>query len=342
MKPMCLGWRAGLLLLLVYAPTGCATTSMPSEDETAGGVQVRRIEHRGFEDCVELTAGATRVVVAPQWAGRLSVLDFGAGNLLKHNASIDGKALAPEVPWMPWDGNATDLMRASDGRSQWPGLWLHPYEVVETGDHSVTLKSQPSAETGLVMSKRYELIEDGKALRYTVTITRVSGDPAEGWTIWERALMPVQQYALAPLKRGDGFPQGFEGRDGGVVDPADRVSAAGGYLVMRKGTREGAGLAIQLARGWLAAVSSEGVLAMTFPIHPKGADNAYPHFNGATAIPWIGPDVIEMEPVAPQAHLELGESASFTQVWRWLPLSADVDVNNPAAVGRWVDEQVEQ
>ncbi len=339
MKSKSLGRRAALFLLAVGALTGCWIAPVQSTDEAAGGAQVQRIEHRGFAGCVELAQGSTRVVIVPQWAGRLSMLDFGGGNLLKHNPMIDGRALAADVPWMPWDGNATDLMRQSDGRSQWPSLWLHPYEVVEAGPGGVALRSQPSVETGLVVDKRYELIDDGKALRYTVTITRVSGDPAEGWTIWERALMPVQQYALAPLKRGK-LADGYATRDGGVIDPPDRVTVAGGegqYLVMRKGTKEGAGLAIHLAHGWLAAVWGQGVLAMTFPIDEKGT---YPHFNGATAIPWIGPDVIEMEPVGPLVHLKEGESASFTQVWRWLPLPEEVDGNDPAAVGRWVDERV--
>lgn len=339
-----------LCVLSIALAVGCTGTQGTTK---RGGVQVGTIEHRGFEGCVELAAGATRLVVVPQWAGRLSVVDFGSGNLLKHHAAIDGKALSSDVPWMPWDGNATDLMREGDGRSQWPPLWLHPYEMVETGPDSVTLESGPSAETGLRVRKTYVLDPSGTALTYTITITRVSGDAGEGWTVWERALMPVERYALAPLKRGGAFPEGFKPRDGGVVEPADRVSVAGDYLVMRKGTEKGAGLAVQLSAGWLAAVSDAGVLAMTFPIRDgrsaqeaqeaqeaQAAQAAYPHFEGATAIPWLGSDVIEMEPVGPLVHLQEGESASFTQVWHWLPLPADVDVNHPATVGAWVDAQV--
>ena len=87
---------------------------------------VATIGHRGLEGCVELRAGDTRVVVAPPWAGRLSVLDFGWGNVLARDPKVDGKVLAPEAAWAPWDGNATDILR-SDGRHQWPRLWLHPW-----------------------------------------------------------------------------------------------------------------------------------------------------------------------------------------------------------------------
>lgn len=326
-----LGW----LLLLV----GCAVGGHePVGGPDKGGVRVAYVEHRGFADCVELTAGPTRVVVVPQWAGRLSVVDFGGGNVLKTDPRIDGRALAADVPWMPWDGNATDLMRGSDRRSQWPGLWLHPYQVVQLGGDFIELRSRPSADTGLQVSKRYELAGDGLSLRYTVKITRLDGDAAEGWTIWERALMPVGRYALAPLRRGGAFPEGYTTRDGGTVAPADRVTVAGDYLVMRPGTTQGAGLAVQLAAGWLAAVADGGVLAMTFPLEPTGP---YPHYDAATAIPWIGPDVIEMEPVAPQMHLKRGESASFTQVWRWLTPPSNLDLTQPAAVGRWIDGTVD-
>lgn len=329
-------WAAALIGVVLQGCVGPGREAAPRQDE--GGVRVSLIEHRGFEDCVELAAGAARVVVVPQWAGRLSVADFGGGNVLKSDPRIDGRMLGDDVPWMPWDGNATDLMRGSDRRSQWPPLWLHPYEVVQLGDDFVELRSRPGADTGLRVSKRYELAGDGRSLRYTVTITRIDGDEAEGWTIWERALMPVQRYALAPLRRAGMFPDGYATRDGGAVDPADRVSVAGDYLAMRPGTTQGAGLAVQLAAGWLAAVNRDGVLLMTFPIEPAGD---YPHYDGATAIPWIGADVIEMEPVAPQARLRQGESASFTQVWRWLTPPASIDLSQPAAVGRWVDANLD-
>ena len=301
-------------------------------------VEVTEMEHRGLTNCVEITAGQTRVIVAPAWAGRVSVLDFGAGNVMFRDAGLDGKTVGPDAGWMLWDGNATDVVR-SDGRSQWPPLWLHPYEMASMGGNHVEMCSDVNADTGLIASKRYELSDDGRTVTYTFTVTRQAGGAAEGFTVWERALMRVGRYAIAPLDRTWGDGKGWRQREARPrwVYPQTCLQEVGDTLVMRSGIYEPVGLAVRLRAGWIAIVEAEGVMLIEFPLE---ADGSYPHHGGANFMPYLNQESIELEPVSAEFHLEVGQTASFTQQWRWLAPPANLDLDDPAAVAKWVEGYV--
>jgi len=314
------------LLAIAVAVAGCSSP-----------VAVATIGHRGLEGCVELRAGGTRVVVAPSWAGRLSVLDFGWGNVLAHDPKVDGKVVEPEVAWAPWDGNATDVL-GSDGRHQWPRLWLHPWPAVEFLPGGVEVTSTVNRETQLSLTKRYELSPDGRALTYAVTVACHGGRRAQAWTVWERAMMamPEGSYAIVPVARSKAFPDGWRVQEKSVVDPPDRAVAHGEFLVLRAGTKKGAGLAARLRAGWLGVVRGRHVLLMTFPLEESGH---HTHHGGAHALFWLAEGAIEMEPLSAEDRLRHLESLTFTQVWHALDLPDDVPSDSPAAVGAWLDAQ---
>ncbi|MCC7406618.1 MAG: hypothetical protein IT442_01005 [Phycisphaeraceae bacterium] len=335
------GWRVAGVLSTLVLTIGCrGEMSMANAGST--GVEVSTVKHRGLEGCVSLSAGSTTAVVVPAWAGRLSELDFtgtGQANLFLPNEKLDGRTLDPSMPWAPWDGNPTDLKRTGDGRNQWPGLWLHPWPNVNMLPGSVEVQSDEAAagQTGLVFAKRYQLSPDGKQLTYTATIKRVSGDEADGWTIWERAMMPVSRYLIAPLGVNEAYPRGWMTRDNSTVDPVDRVTTQDGYLVLRVGTSKGVGLAAHLRAGWLGVVFEQGILLMTYPIDEKGV---YPHYDGANAIFWITDKEIEIEPISAELKVKTGQSASFVQQWRWLGAPKGVNLDDPKAVGRYIEKVV--
>ncbi len=330
----------GMLLPAMAVLAGCRQPLPPM-------IRYAPIAHRGLEGAVEISAGPTRLVVVPQWAGRISVLDFGQGNVLWQDPSIDGKVLPAADAWGPWDGNATDLMSA-DGRRQWIGLWLHPYPKVvphyQRGERSpqlsgVEVSSAVNAETGLSISKRYELSADGRTLRYSVTVS--AQKPASGgWTVWERALVPATTYAVAPLDKshpGPG-PEGYAVHEGATVRPADRLSVHDGFLVVRGGTGAGVGVAARLRNGWIACVYGRHVLLISYPLDPAGK---YPHMGGANAFFWLAPENLEIEPMSPQVSIGPEAPYTFAQVWRWLTLPESVSADDPAAVGRWISQQAQ-
>lgn len=321
-------WRTitAVLAMAVLVPACTAKT-------TQTPVEVNRVNHRKFDNAVEIKSEQTRAVVVPQCAGRLSVLDFGGGNVLFSDPKIDGNILKPADGWAPWDGNATDIA-STDGKSQWKQLWLHAWPEVNVGERNVEIASETNPQINLSAVKRYALAGDGKSLQYSYTLVP-HGNVESGWTIWERALM-VGDYAVAPLSSGGPSEKGYIVRDNAKVDPADRLESRDGFLIVRPGVRKGVGIAARLRSGWMALVRGDHVLLMQYPIEPAGN---YPHFNGANAVFYIAADKVEMEPMSAEHTFADGESYTFPQTWSWLAIPQNVDGNDPVAVGRWLADR---
>ena len=336
-------------------------------EEAPVTLKVQTITHRQIDGCIEMTVGKTRLVVVPAWAGRISVLDFGGGNVLWNDPKVDGKVLPLGESWGPWDGNATDVATfiGPERKSQWKGLWLHPWKMIsvpglptftaEPGTKAglsatrtygpappapkwlepLAIAGEVSPETRLSAKRSYALSADGQSLTYTYTIISHGGE-ARGWTVCERALVPGGGYALAPVQRGGEMPAGWMPRDETPADPPVLATSVGDFLVLRAGAKKGAGLAARLRAGWLASVRGGHVLLMTWPIARNGKYRAY---KGAHALFWIAEEYLELEPLSAEMMLDEGASAAFTQVWHWLALPPDVNESDPQAVGKWLEQR---
>ncbi len=302
-------------------------------------MEVRTVQHRGFDDAIELTRGDARVVVVPAWAGRMSVLDLGAGNLLLIDPRVEqGKTLGPGQGWMLWDGNATDVADEA-GRSQWKQLWLHPWSVETRGPGGVTLASKVNTQAGLSAARWYRLDDRGLIMKYT--ITSHAPEPRR-WTIWERALVPAEDtFVLVPVDAGadsfEAFGGGWKVRDGKRVQPVDRAVGRDGLLVLRGGTEQGVGLAARLTDGWIGIVRDGQVALLRWQIDPEAR---YVVEQGAHAVFYLAEHAIELEPLSPQFLLQPGKSASFEFLWQKLGRPEGVDPSDPDAVAEWVRRQI--
>jgi hypothetical protein len=304
--------------------------------QAADKVEVSKVTHRKFTDCVEVKAGQTRLVVVPSWAGRISVLDFGGGPVLKSNAGLDGKVVPAAEEWAPWDGNATDVYRGADGKNQFKGMWLHPWSKVKLLPDGVELASDVVPAIQLSAQRRYRLSPDGRQLTHEYTITSHGGKPTS-WAVWERATLTADGYAVVPVETTPKLPQGWMLRENTTIQPPEHAQTREGFLVIKPKTKAGGGMAARLRAGWAASVRGQRVLLITFPIDPKGT---YRRFEGSHCLLWLAPDFLEFEPLSAESTLKPGESFTFPMVWRWLDLPADVDGQDAVAVGRWLESKV--
>jgi hypothetical protein len=308
------------------------------QDKPLTLIDLGRTTHRGFEDCLRIQARTTELIIVPQWAGRISRLDFGSGNVLHTDPTINGKTLPIDQAWMRWDGNATDLVR-SDGRNQWPGLWLHPWlDVQVTDGRIVRISSAEAADARVQATRTYRLKADGRTLRYTYAIKN-PGDHEQAWTIWERAVVPADGYVLAPVNRGHPpWAEGWKPRGQATAEAlVGHVQRRGDLLVLRGGMSKGAGIAARLAEGWIAHVTDQGVFVISYPLD---ADGHYPHDDGANAVFWLAGNFIELEPLSPQVSLKPGQKYTFEQRWHWLgdaPAKISGDLQRLA---QWIGDQL--
>jgi hypothetical protein len=355
------GWAALAIALALLCAAG---TTAPAAEESAATLKIQAVTHRQIDGCLEMTLGKMRLVAVPAWAGRISLLDFGGGNVFWNDPKVDGKVLPLNEASGPWDSSATDIatMVGQQRKSQWKGLWLHPWKTLRVpglptftaepgakANFSVTrscapgspperveISSDTSAETHLSAGRAYAPAADGRSLTYTYTIISHGGD-ARGWTVSERARVPGGGYAIAPIRRGGAFPEGWTARDKTAVDPPELAKPAGDFLVLRAGARKEAALAARLRAGWLANVRGGHAFVMTWPI---AEDGKCPAYGGANALLAIGEDYLELGPLSAEMALEEGQTATFTQVWRWLALAPGVREDDPSAVGKWIEKCV--
>jgi len=326
--------RSSYLMLAVAAwITGCAAaTTFPAPE-------VKKMDkHRGIADAVQVSALKTRMVVVPSWAGRISLLDFGWGNILHNDPKVDGKVLKADQAWGPWDGNATDVVRGVVGKgskNQFKGLWLHPWTKIGAPDGrwNVEIASDVSPDAGLSAKRAYRFPYGGSLLEYVFTITNESAEAAE-WTIWERAMVKAGDYCLAPAAKEGAYPKGWKVRDQTKSVPADNAETVGDFIVLKAG-HKGAALAARLRDGWIATVYGRNVFLMTWKLD---RDGTYPHYDGANSVFWISQDYIEIEPISPTMKLAKGKGMSFRQTWRALKLPESVDPADVRAVGKWLAE----
>jgi len=357
-----LGAVAGILAALGAAGAPAAA------GESFATMQVRSVPHRQIEISIEMTVARTRLVIVPAWAGRISLLDFGDGNVLWNDPRVDGKVLPPGDAWAPWDGNATDAVLAIGGerQSQWRGLWLHPWKDIRLAPKGPVLAFAPGSAVGITFNrtyrpapadgqvpdrveiasetspdvplsarKTYGLSVDGRSLTYEYTLTCRGGEPRP-WSVCERALAPGGGYALLPVAKGGAFPDGWAARDGTRVDPPGLAAPAGDFLAVRAGAAKPFGLAARLRAGWIANVRGASALLITYPVP---GDGKYPACGGAHALVWVAGECLELEPLSAEVVLRPGESTTFRQVWHNLALPADVKRDDPQAVGRWLEKR---
>lgn len=311
------------------------------------GVEVTKVNARGFDDAVKISAGedTMTVVVVPQWAGRVGQLALPGldGSALVVNESIDGKVLAEGDSWMHWDGNTTDLVHVdAKGNEvrQLKGLWLHPYPTVEMLPAGVKLTSDINEKTGFQVTKIYELRPGGGMLSYEYIVRNTGAETSKAWQVVERAVVPTTGYVLVPLDKAGPIPGGWATREKGAKIPAgSQAETVGDFLMMQGGGKQGVGLSVRASQGWIASVTGRNVFLMTFPLVEGGE---YPLFGGANVVPWIAKDLVELEPcspaftLAPKGSEGGNDTFAFRQQWYGLTIPADVEADDPQAVGQWI------
>ncbi len=289
--------------------------------------------HRGIPRCVEVTGGEIRFVVVPTWAGRLSLLDFGQGNVLFNNPKVDGKRLSMGQSWGVWDGNATDVVLGTGEGSlnQFSGIWLHPWSIIEQLNDGIRIAGGYNSQAGLSAERIYQLDKKRQTLQYTYRITaeKTGNEP---WTVRERCVFPGDATVFAPLDQSD--PKA--NRKHASENKTSKLTSTNiieDMLVLQCNPAGGISLAATLREGWIAVLQGRSVMLMQFKIIPNGS---YLHEDGVHAFFWLAPNYIEVEPLSPTVSLPSKQSLSFKQIWSHRLVPNEIDSADITAVGQWL------
>jgi hypothetical protein len=290
----------------------------------------REIDYYGYSGCIALENGTTRVVLGQHAGGR--VLEYA---LHGENALY----LAPDqAGWVYREGEPP--IHISAGRCdvgpehvvpRRPTLWLGAWTGEITGPRAARMVSQDDPETGVRLTRDFELDAASSRLRFTQRQTNVSRRVTE-WCHWSRTFarhggVGVMPLTERPMSR---FPKGYVmyGSAGPGIgaaigfrpeDPQITRQRAGGrdYLVIA-GVPQAPKLGFDSYAGWFAYIEPHGVaFVKRFAADPN---RVYNEVAAITSCIYYPKDrFVELEPIGPRETLEPGQSASYTEEWELFP-----------------------
>jgi hypothetical protein len=320
-----------LMLSVVFAVT-IAPAGVAAE-KTGRGAAI--VTFHGYDDCIRLENGTTRVTLCPRAGGRVLEYSLGGVNALYLPPGDEG--------WEEGTGKrgGSNAGRFDIGPEQTiprhPKLWQGRWTGEITGDRAARLTSQPDEATGVQLIRDFTLDEKSSKLECRQTIRNISQTTKE-YCHWSRTFALGGGICVIPLTEPSRFPNGYvmyEPESLINFRPADpKIARQDGYLVI-SGAPKHPKLGMDTAAGWFAYLMKNDLMFVKrFPVY---ADRPYNEVAGLTMSIWYpdGP-MCELEPIGPREKIAPGESASFTETWHLLPRSfpqpdGAVDTNGVAA-----------
>jgi hypothetical protein len=262
--------------------------------------EVRTVKFQRWDDCLEVSNAAARIIIAPAAGGRIVHYNRDGGpNFFVGGCQID---IGPELEYLP-------AHRA---------LWAGRYRAETLGPRSVRLTSPEDQATGVQIVKLVELAGSGAGLMLRQTMRNV-GRKEVAYCLWDRTmtgatygffeLNPKSRFpARWSMRRGDPKTYRYDGRTPG----SPRVKIVGDLLVTGPGKKMEKVAADSMA-GWIAGYREGWLYVKRFPVF---ADGDYAD-GGNTVEIWVDAagKLTEIEPLSPKVRLQPGESYSFVETW---------------------------
>jgi hypothetical protein len=262
--------------------------------------ELRTVAYDSRDECLELSNGAARLVIAPADGGRIVHYSRDDGpNFFVGGCQID---IGPELEYPP----------------SHQSLWSGPYQADALGPLSVRLTSPEDAATGVQLVKVVELASAGAGVTLRVTMKNIR-DQAIAYCLWDRTMTGASYgfFELGPnsrfparwcMRRGEHGAYTYDGKTPG----SPRVRIVNNLLVTVPGNKmEKVGT--DNPAGWMAGFRDGWLYVKRFPIY---ADGDYADSGNRMEI-WVDAAGIrtEIEPLSPKFKLRPGEFHAFVESW---------------------------
>jgi hypothetical protein len=274
----------------------------------------------GYDNCVEITNGSTRVIIDPNCGGRVLAYELNGVNVLQTNAAQNG-FIADTTTWAdPVDkhlsGGRFDIGPEKikpDTRLFWYGKW----QAQITGKLSARLTSGVSRTEQLQVVRDFELDEKTSKLTITQTIINSSTNPRK-LCFWSRTFAEGGGIAIVPLSVPNRFPAGYINYDAGNVmlfkpEPEENIRIENDIFYLL-GPVQRPKFVYDSNQGWVAYITKSDRLFIK-----KYAYDENWEYGEMTASPlsiWYnGEQMTEIEPIGPWEWIEPGSSTQYSEVW---------------------------
>lgn len=274
------------------------------------------IHQNGYDNCIELSNGNTRIVLEPNCGGRVLIYELNGTNVIYIDPKQDG--------W-EYDPKSTKRIMLCAGRCDvghnlpsHPILWFGKYKAEITGPFSARMTSQEDTILGIQIIRDFKLDEETSHLIFTQTIRNIS-NRSQRLGHWSRTFAVGGGIAFVPLSLESRFPSRYitHGPNRELLhrqkEPPKNCRIRDNIFEIY-GPPPEAKFYFDSQIGWLAYLTqSDRLFLKKYTIYP---DLSYGDVVGSTASIWYQKDqVCEIEPMGPSVLINVGEYQSFTEHW---------------------------
>ena len=290
--------------------------------------KIELVNYRSWDYCYKISNADAEIIINPAYGGH--ILYYGLKTLNtnalwtdstingytfeKHQGSIAGR----KTP----DSGRFDIGNERLTYNIHGALWEGVYRVRIVNDYSVVVTSYPSKESGIQLSRKYTLDNEGSHLIVKQTMENISSSGVR-YCHWSRTLLPSGGVYITPFVKTLKYPKGFAqflwspDRMDKENPSTERVSIVNDTIfVARPDGDGGVKYGMMTTLGWCFYVNNNMMFVKRFDLYPNGEydNNLKAEFPNMI---YFDKRFIEIEPNSAMVKLKPGESNSYTENW-WL------------------------
>lgn len=284
----------------------------------------RFISSHGYENCIEISNSACRVVLEPNLGGRILVYEINGKNALyvdlkQNGLKFSNKELETAVGIQPCAGRfdvGPEQLKPST-KLFWQGQWKA--EII--GQFSAKLSSQIDKKSNLQLFRSFELDPITSKLTITQTIKNHGVSPQK-LCYWSRTFATGGGICIVPLSVPNRFPKGYiEYGDGNAMryrpDSDENIKLKDNHLLIL-GPTKALKFVFDSNQGWMGYITKDDMLFVKSYVYNKLYE-----YGEMAAVPlsiFYSKDTLaELEPIGPWQWVEANGESSFSEIWQLHP-----------------------
>ena len=259
-------------------------------------------------------------------------------NVLWEDETLRGRTLAQAKQSFLPGGYQLDVyppMRAD--KEAYAQFWVGPARAEITGEHEVTVTSDPDSRLGFHLTKRFRMDPATGGVTIAQRITNHGGETLR-LGLWDRTWTRAGDTTFFPMKKHSLYPDGWDFLPHFKRNPdplkcaraSEQFIVSDGLLIV-----DYKGVCCQMAAdcedGWICWTKDRLAFVIRFPFDPAAS---YPFEGGGNVSIFTADEkemrMVELEPASPLFTLAPGQTGSHTETWELFhmprPLTTTDDV----------------
>ncbi len=305
-----------LNILLVFVLVLFATTTK---------IQAAKlISTHGYDNCIELSNSACRVVLEPNLGGRVLLYEIEGKNILYIDPKQNGlKFTNQEIETAPGIQPCAGRFCVGPEKTfQMPKVfWQGHWDAEIIGNMRVRMTSQVDKSTRLQLIRDFELNSKTSELKITQTIKNLGVKPQK-LCFWSRTFAAGGGICIVPISNPNRFPKGYISYgDGNVMQYApesdENIKIVDNHLLIL-GPTKASKFVFDSDKGWLGYICKDNLLFVKTYLYKKNYE-----YGEMTAVPlsifYKDNKLAEIEPIGPWEWIKPNGKSSFSETWHLSP-----------------------